>query len=108
MEQLDFTDGMRLTDLAKGAELTPQSAGELVDQLEELGYVERRPHPDDRRAKRIYRTAKAKKATQAAIEAAQLSEEKIKNLLGERRYSQLRDDLTEIIKAQGGTVRPPE
>lgn len=107
MEQLDFADGMRLTDLAKGAELTPQSAGELVDQLEELGYVERRPHPDDRRAKRIYRTAKAKQATQAAIEAAQLSEEKIKNLLGERRYSQLRNDLTEIIKAQGGTVRPP-
>lgn len=107
MEQLDFTDGMRLTDLAKGAELTPQSAGELIDQLEELGYVERRPHPDDRRAKRIYRTAKAKQATQAAISAAQASEEKIKNLLGERRYSQLRRDLTEIIKAQGGVVGPP-
>lgn len=108
MEQLDFTDGMRLTDLANGAELTPQSAGELVDQLEELGYVERRPHPDDRRAKRIYRTAKAKQATQAAMEAAQLSEKKIKSLLGARRYSQLRSDLTEIIKAQGGTVGPPK
>lgn len=107
MEQLDFSDGMRLTDLARGAELTPQSAGELVDQLEELGYVERRPDPEDRRAKRIYRTAKAKRATQAAINAARQSEEKIENLLGQRRYTQLRSDLANIIEAQGGTVGPP-
>jgi DNA-binding MarR family transcriptional regulator len=107
MEQLDFTDGMRLTDLAKGAGLTPQSAGELVDQLEELGYVERRPHPDDRRAKRIYRTAKAKRASQAAVDAARQSEEKIQSLLGERRYTQMRNDLAEIIEAQGGAVGPP-
>jgi hypothetical protein len=40
MEQLDFNDGMRVTDLAKGAELTPQSALELVDQLEALGYLD--------------------------------------------------------------------
>lgn len=107
MEQLDFNDGMRLTDLAKGAELTPQSAGELVDQLEELGYVERRPDPDDRRAKRIYRTAKAKRATQAAINAAAQSEEKIKSVLGERGYTQLRNQLADIIEAQGGSAGPP-
>ena len=107
MEQLDFTDGMRLTDLANGAELTTQSAGELVDQLEELGYVERRPDPDDRRAKRIYRTAKAKRATQAAINAAAQSEEKIKSVLGERGYTQLRNQLADIIEAQGGTAGPP-
>ena len=87
MEQLDFTDGMRLTDLARGAQLTPQSAGELVDQLESLGYVERRPDPDDRRAKRIFRTAKAKKATNAAIRAAQRSEQSLRALLGDHRYS---------------------
>lgn len=107
MEQLDFNDGMRLTDLAKGAELTPQSAGELVDQLEELGYVERRPDPEDRRAKRIYRTAKAKRATEAAISAAARSEEKIKGVLGEGGYTQLRNLLADIIEAQGGNVGPP-
>lgn len=107
MEQLDFTDGMRLTDLAKGAQLTPQSAGELVDQLEQLGYVTRRPDPDDRRAKRIYRTAKAKRVTQAAIGAARRSDEEIKGLLGDRRYKQLRQDLAAIIEARGGTVGPP-
>ena len=107
MEQLDFTDGMRLTDLASGAQLTPQSAGELVDQLEALGYVERRPDPDDRRAKRIYRTAKAKKATRTAVEAAQRSEESLQELLGDERYKLLREDLSAIIQTHGGTVGPP-
>ncbi len=107
MEQLDFTDGMRLTDLAQGAQLTPQSAGELVDQLEDLGYVERRPDPDDRRAKRIYRTAKAKKATRTAIEAAQRSEKSLQELLGDERYKLLREDLSAIIQTHGGTVGPP-
>ena len=107
MEQLDFTDGMRLTDLAKGAQLTPQSAGELVDQLETLGYVERRPDPDDRRAKQVHRTAKAKRAAKAAINAAQRSDRALKDLLGDRRYKQLRQDLETIIQAQGGTIKPP-
>lgn len=107
MEQLDFTDGMRLTDLANGAQLTPQSAGELVDQLEELGYVVRRPDPDDRRAKRIFRTAKAKRATRAAIEAAQRSDASLRELLGNRRYQRLKDDLSAIIDDRGRTVGPP-
>lgn len=107
MEQLDFMDGMRLTDLARGAHLTPQSAGELVDQLETLGYVERRPDPDDRRAKRIYRTARAKRATNAAITAAQRSDQAVRDLLGDQRYAQLRQDLEVIIHAKGGTVGSP-
>lgn len=45
--------GSRLTDLAEQAQITVQSMGELVDGLERAGYVERRPDPTDRRAKRI-------------------------------------------------------
>ena len=107
MEQLDFDDGMRLTDLANGAQLTLQYTGELVDQLEELGYVERRPDPNDRRAKRIFRTQKAKKVSQAAIDAARRSEERIREQLGARRYDQLREDLARIVEAYGGGVGPP-
>lgn len=107
LEQLDFEDGQRLTDLAEGAGMTPQSAGELVDQLEALGYVERRPDPDDRRAKRIYRTRRAKQATRAAIAAAQETEADLGELLGEKRLNALRDDLRRIIEAKGGTIRPP-
>ena len=41
--------GSRLTDLAEQAQVTKQTAGILVDQLEALGYVERTPDPDDGR-----------------------------------------------------------
>src|SRR3954464_6596496 len=49
-------DGARLTELARRANMTPQAMGELVDELEELGYVVRRPDPSDRRAKLIMLT----------------------------------------------------
>ena len=45
--------GSRLSELARGANMSPQAMGELVDELESLGYVVRRPDPRDRRAKLI-------------------------------------------------------
>jgi DNA-binding MarR family transcriptional regulator len=42
--------GSRLGRLAEAAQVTKQSAGYLVDQLEEAGYVERVPDPRDARA----------------------------------------------------------
>jgi DNA-binding MarR family transcriptional regulator len=46
-------DGSRLTDLAEQAQITKQSAGFLVDQLERAGYVERVPDPRDARARLV-------------------------------------------------------
>src|ERR1700752_2745601 len=46
-------EGSRLTELARGANMTPQAMGELVDELQEVGYVVRRPDPTDRRAKLV-------------------------------------------------------
>ena len=43
--------GCRLTDLARRAGMTKQAMGQIVDDLERLGYVERTPDPDDGRAK---------------------------------------------------------
>ena len=41
-------DGTRLTELAESAQVTKQTAGALVDQLERAGYVERVVRPDRR------------------------------------------------------------
>jgi DNA-binding MarR family transcriptional regulator len=104
MEQLDFQDGMRLTDLAQGAGMAPQSIGELVDQLEELGMVERRPDPDDRRAKRVYLTALAVEAQQAARNAVAESEARMAKLMGNERLGQLKADLAKVIQEFGGSL----
>ena len=46
-------DGSRLTDLAAAAQVTKQTAGFLVDQLEQAGYVERVRDPSDARARLV-------------------------------------------------------
>lgn len=45
--------GIRLTELADRAQLSLAAASELVNDLEDLGYLTRRPDPDDGRAKLI-------------------------------------------------------
>src|SRR5919202_1206323 len=46
-------DGTRLTELAAAAQVTKQTAGFLVDQLERSGYVRRTPDPTDARARLV-------------------------------------------------------
>lgn len=50
---IDLDNGSRLTDLAAGAGLTKQAVGEVVAELDRLGYVTRVPDPQDGRAKII-------------------------------------------------------
>ena len=45
--------GTRLTELAEQAQVTKQTAGFLVDQLERAGYVRRVPDPTDGRARLV-------------------------------------------------------
>src|SRR5215207_3144365 len=49
-------DGVRATDLARLTGRHKQLIGRLIDELEQLGYLERRPDPADRRAKLIVPT----------------------------------------------------
>lgn len=47
------TAGPRLADLAR---VRKQTMAQAVEQLERLGYVERRPNPKDRRARLVFLT----------------------------------------------------
>lgn len=54
-------DGMRQTNLAFELDIGKASLGTLIDRLEAAGWVERRPDPIDRRAKRVYLSAKSRR-----------------------------------------------
>jgi DNA-binding MarR family transcriptional regulator len=92
-------EGSRLTDLARGANMTPQAMGELVDELEELEYVVRRADPTDRRAKLIVLTEKGQACVAAGIVTIQGLERRITRTLGERGHGQLRRLLQKLLDA---------
>ena len=45
--------GVRLTDVAARAQLSLAATSELVNDLQELGYLERQPDPRDGRANHL-------------------------------------------------------
>ena len=89
--------GARLTELAAGAGMTPQAMGEIVDELESLGYVVRNPDPRDRRAKLITMTDKGREALAAAERTIIGLEQDIVAVLGERGHQQLREMLAALL-----------
>jgi DNA-binding MarR family transcriptional regulator len=59
-------EGIRLTELAGKAQLSLAACSELVDELQNLGYLERRPDPSDGRAKLIIPTKRGRDLLDAA------------------------------------------
>ena len=86
-------DGTRLTELAEAAQVTKQTAGFLVDQLEKLGYVERVPDPTDGRARLVRVTEKALAAVPVANAEMARIEAEWEQHIGKRRMTQLREAL---------------
>lgn len=59
---------LSMGELAALLSVDPPNATVLVDDLEDLGLVSRRPHPDDRRAKLVEATARGKEMARRADE----------------------------------------
>lgn len=88
--------GSRITDLAEQAQVTKQTAGFLVNQLEKAGYVVRVPDPTDARA-RLVRIAPRGHAAQAcAREMERVVEAEWEERLGPRRMRALREALAAL------------
>lgn len=97
-------DGMRLTALAESAQVTKQTAGALVDQLEAAGYVQRGPDPTDSRARLVRIAARGRQAqTLARKVEAQITDEWTRHL-GSHDMAELRrimERLREITDPYG-------
>jgi len=91
--------GSRLTDLADQAQMSKQSAGVLVDQLERLGYVHRVPDPTDGRARLIVVEERGRRAAEVAMATSAEILAEWKAFLGTRNFTllyQILDQLREI------------
>lgn len=88
--------GTRLTELAKRASMTKQAMGQLVDEVESLGYVERIPDPTDRRAKLVRFTEKGCQLMKSGTRVGDSIHQRYTEILGERKMERLRGLLGEL------------
>ncbi|MEU8846796.1 MarR family winged helix-turn-helix transcriptional regulator [Streptomyces sp. NPDC048564] len=97
-------DGATATDLAAHLGVTKQAASQLVDEIVRKGYAERRPHPDDARARLVVLTERGWACTRAAEEAAADAVRAWVGVLGESEVQALLRQLVRI--APHGPIRP--
>jgi DNA-binding MarR family transcriptional regulator len=88
--------GSRITEMAEQAQITRQAMGQLVDDLERLGYVTRIPDPLDGRAKLVTLTDRGWLAIDAARRALADIEKAWAELLGAERVEAMRETLAGI------------
>jgi DNA-binding MarR family transcriptional regulator len=88
--------GTRLTELAEQAQVTKQTAGFLVDQLERAGYVRRVPDPTDARARLVQIADRGAQTIPIAAAVVAEVEAEWTAHLGAARATQLRQALLSL------------
>jgi DNA-binding MarR family transcriptional regulator len=85
--------GTRLTELAIRSGMTKQAMGELVDQCESIGLVERESDPVDKRAKIVKFTRRGVEWLDAFRQAVDQAENEMRAELGGKPHDALRSGL---------------
>jgi DNA-binding MarR family transcriptional regulator len=88
--------GARPSELATRLRMTKQALNYLLGELERLGYLERRPDPDDLRSKRVALMPRAVSAIGVIRESVEEVEEIWAHQLGEKRFAELRSLLLDL------------
>ena len=91
-------EGSRLTELAAQARMTLPAMSELVDDLQRIGIVERRPDPSDGRAKLICLTDAGWEAMRTARRVIAEIEADYARLVGVERFEAAAQTLDELLR----------
>lgn len=103
-------EGLRPSQLADRVGITKQSVNELLAHLEQHEYLARVPDPVDGRARVIRVTPKGRRLEKTIYAAAGAAEMRIAEILGPRRFAQLRsslETLTDQLEKANGPVPYP-
>jgi len=92
-------EGTRATELARRSGRPKQVIGRAIDELEELGYVERRPEPGDRRAKLVVPTELGRELICLSDEIIRDIEQRATAALGEPAYDNFKQALAAVVDA---------
>jgi DNA-binding MarR family transcriptional regulator len=94
--------GIRITDLARRADMTKQALGEFMDWLEQAGFVASGRDPADGRVRLITRTARGDAAASEAERAIEAVERGWRREVGAARYDAMKQVLRQLGRDQIG------
>jgi MarR family transcriptional regulator, transcriptional regulator for hemolysin len=94
--RLERQEGMMQAEMAEVLEIQPISLARLIDRLCDAKLVERRPHPSDRRANRLYLTSKGRVTLARLVPLGREIAADVLATFGETETSELLDKLLRI------------
>jgi DNA-binding MarR family transcriptional regulator len=100
--------GTRATELARRSGRHKQVIGRVVDELEALGYVERRPEGRDRRAKLVVPTERGREVMHLSDAIMRGIERREAAALGQAEYGRFREALSSVVDSLVRRVQDEE
>lgn len=97
---VDAAEGQSQQAIGEAIEVPPSRMVALVDELEQLGLVERRPKPEDRRVRALYLTAKGRKTLARGREIARVHEQDLTHGMAATDRKRLTELLQRIVDEQ--------
>jgi DNA-binding MarR family transcriptional regulator len=90
-------EGTRASDMAMRAGITRQSMGEVIREMVDLGILEMRPDPEDRRAKLVTYTDAGRELAREGYQHLIELEERFAEEFGEDEYELVRKFLERLV-----------
>jgi len=94
-------DGATISELGRRLGVSKQAAAKTAASLEQLGYVERREDPADRRAQLLVRSASGRDMLARSAEIFERIRQELAVRIGETRLGALEDDLETVVAGYG-------
>jgi len=94
-------EGITVSELADLARVRKQTMAQAVDQLERMGYVERRPNPRDRRSRLVFLTERGAAVKPVTHATAARVEERWAELTSPEDVEALRASLLRLLNQLG-------
>jgi DNA-binding MarR family transcriptional regulator len=91
-------NGTRIVDIANACHITQQAAGQLIGELEKLGYVKRKPDSSDKRAKQLALTARGERLLKDCNRLAAEAESELAQAIGDKALAALRSHCAKLCE----------
>lgn len=90
-------EGIQVSELTQLARVRKQTMAQAVEELEQLGYVERRPDPGDRRARLVFLTPRGESVRPVAMAAGRRVDARWAELTSPQKIESLRRSLQALL-----------